>query len=336
MKVKLTYYILVSCVAIFSFGCSREKQPADQQAPSPAKTTVGKMGTGEQGGVFYTVGLALADLVNRGSAESHIRLSVEPTSGSVFNINGIVIQALEFGLSDEEREFQAVRGQDYWQGMPQQRLRFICSLYPELLTVVVLDSSEINSLADLKGKRVAIGPPGSGTQSTALDVLASVGLKSGDNFEAVVANSTDAPQMLLKGQVDAFFYLVGHPNGPTMEVTSGGQKVRFLPIEPTAQLLRDHPYYDKGEIPVHLYPGVANESNVPSIGMQTALLTSSQVSNDVVYTVTKALFENLEWFRQQQPVLADLNSKQMVQGGIAPMAAGAQRYYQEAGLLGGQ
>jgi uncharacterized protein len=329
MKLKITSLFLVGSVLLFSFGCSKQRTLKQQPTEAP-RTIEGKIGTGEQGGVYYTAGLALADLVNR--EQAGIQLTAEETSGAVFNINGLMIQALEFGFADEERQFQAVKGLDYWARMPQERLRFVCSLYPELVTVVVLDDSDIHSIADLKGKRVAIGSPGSGTQSTALDLLESSGLKSGVDYDGILGNSLDASQMLQQGKVDAFFYTVGHPNATIMAATDGEKRVRFLPIERTQELLRAHPYYDSGEIPVALYPSVANQENVPTVSLLTVLLTSAQVPDEVVYEITKILFENLEWYQKQQPLFANLKPQEMAKGGVAPTASGALRYYQEVGL----
>lgn len=330
MKLKITSLLLIGCVLLISFGCS-ERQSPTVVPPAPPKVVIGKVGTGEQGGVYYTAGLALADLVNREA--SGVELIAEETSGAVFNINGLMIQALDFGFADEERQYQAVKGLDYWLRMPQERLRFVCSLYPELVTVIVLDGSGIHSLADLKGKRVAVGSPGSGTQSTALDLLDSVGLKSGVDFDAIVGSVSDAPQMLQQEKIDAFFYTVGHPNATIMGATSGEKRVRFLPIEATKELLASHPYYSSAVIPAALYPAVGSSEDVPTVSLLTVLLTSAQVPDAAVYAVTKTLFENLDWYRQQQPLFANLDPEQMARGGIAPTAPGALQYYKEAGLI---
>jgi TRAP transporter TAXI family solute receptor len=138
--------------------------------------------------------------------------------------------------------------------------------------------------------------------------------------------------MLQDERIDAFFYTVGHPNGSISEATAGRVQVRFVPIEPGSAFWRQHPYFSKAVIPVKYYENAVNDAEVPTIGMPTTLVTSADVADDVVYEVTKIIFDHLGALRAQHPALADLDPAEMLKGSTAPIHPGALRYYREAGL----
>lgn len=133
--------------------------------------------------------------------------------------------------------------------------------------------------------------------------------------------------------MDAFFYTVGHPAGTIKESTAGKRKVHFVPITGMGELLKECPYYAVANIPVKNYPMSSSKKDVPSIGMMTTFITSADVSEDVVYKVSKAIFTNLDELKKMHPALENLTPEGMLKGLSAPLHLGAAKYFKEAGLL---
>lgn len=303
------------------------------QPNNEARMHYGKIGTGTEEGLYYQMGVVLAEMVNEKSDQNKIDLAVEATGGSVANINGLVIDNLDFGFAQADQEYDAYQGHGYWENDPQQNLRFICTLYAEMVTLLAADSSGINQVADLKGKMINIGSPGSGTWENALDVLSEVNLEEERDFHTKGGSPSAAVQLLQDGGIDAFFYTVGHPNQVTTEATVGVRKVHFVPVTGLDALIARDPYYQTVEIPTQLYPRATNTAVVPTIGMKARLLTSADVSDDMVYVMTKTIFDNLDQIKGKNPVFANLKKEEMIQGGFAPIHPGALRYYKEVGLI---
>jgi TRAP transporter TAXI family solute receptor len=139
--------------------------------------------------------------------------------------------------------------------------------------------------------------------------------------------------MLQDKQIDAFFYTVGHPSGAIKESTSGARKVFIADITHVDALLENFPYYSKTIIPIKIYPGAMNKQDIQTIGVKATLVTSADVPDNVVYSLTKAVFENFSDFKELHPAYANLTKKNMLTGLSAPIHPGAVRYFKEAGLL---
>jgi uncharacterized protein len=293
------------------------------------------IGTGGVTGVYYPVGGAISRMVNAKRDEYNIRATVESTGGSVFNINALMAGDLEFGVVQSDLQYQAYSGQKDWEGRPQEKLRAVFALHPEIVTIVAAVDKDIKTVADLKGKIVNIGQPGSGQRSNAADLFAVAGIDPDNDLKAEGLKPAESAGMLQDNRIDAFFYTVGHPNGSVKEAAAGTRKVNFVtvPEEMVAELTQMHSFYAPAAIPVHHYPGVANEVDVPSFGVKATLCTSADVPEDVVYAITKEVFTQLESFRSLHPALEVLTPENMLQGLSAPLHPGAEKYFKEAGLM---
>jgi TRAP transporter TAXI family solute receptor len=299
-----------------------------------AETRFATIGTGGVTGVYYPAGGAIAKLVNKTRDQHGIRVAVESTAGSVFNINAVLSGDLDFGIAQSDRQYQAINGLADWEEKgPQSGLRAIASLHPEAVTLVAAVDAGIEALADLRGKRINIGNPGSGQRGNSIDVLTTAGIDWREDVRAEGLKASECAKMLQDGRIDAFFYTVGHPAGAITEATAGRREIRIVPITEMEPLLERVPYYAETMIPAALYPTAANTDDVPTIGVMTTLVTSVREPADVVYTLTKALFENLDEFREQHPAFAGLTPEGMLRGLTAPLHEGARRYYLEAGLI---
>jgi TRAP transporter TAXI family solute receptor len=295
------------------------------------------IGSGDFSGVYYPTGLAIARMIKAKRAEHGIRATVEATNGATFNLNGVLAGYLEFGLAQSDTQYQAVNGLAAWgKRGPQKDLRSVFSLHDEAVTLVAAVDAGISTLADLKGKRVSLGNPGISRHRVVLDILAAAGLEPKRDLTQFDVMASDAPTLMQDNRIDAYFFVVGHPSETIQKALSGEREVRIIPISGPAidRLVAKRSYYFQGSIALQrLYPGLGDQPNVPTMGVLAALCTSSRVSADVVYVLTKEIFENFETFRRQHPAFHDLSKKGMLEGLIAPLHPGAIRYYKEAGLL---
>ena len=324
---------IISIALLVGCGPSDDQQAEISKGPEIQKPTFITIGTGGITGVYYPTGGAIAKIVNKKKDKTGIRAAVESTDGSVFNVNAVVAGDLQFGVVQSDRQYQAINGLAEWKDKGKQEdLRAVFSIHPESITLVAAVDASISDIADLKGKRVNIGNPGSGQRQNAIDALEAVGINYNKDLIAEGIKAAAAPGLLQDGRIDAFFYTVGHPSGAIKEATAGARKVRFVSITGVEDLLAKYPHYAKAKIPVKLYPGAENTDDVDTFGVKATLVTSVRVPDDVVYTVTKEIFENFDLFKKLHPAFATLTKENMLEGLSATIHPGAMKYYQEAGL----
>ncbi len=301
-----------------------------------AKTTFVTIGTGGITGVYYPTGGAIAKMVNQKRDEYGIRATVESTGGSVFNVNAVMSGDLEFGIVQSDRQYQAIHGMAEWDDAgPQKDLRAVFSIHPESITLAAAVDAGIKKITDLKGKRVNIGNPGSGQRQNSIDALTAAGLDYENDLSAEGVKAAEAPGLLQDGRIDAFFYTVGHPSGAFKEATAGRRKVRFVEVASPGidAMIKEKPYYAKSYVPVDLYPGAMNDEDVDTFGVKATFVTSAKVSDDVVYAITKEVFDNFEDFKKLHPAYSVLTKEGMLEGLSAPLHPGAEKYFKEVGLL---
>lgn len=291
------------------------------------------IGTGGVTGVYYAAGGAICRLVNKDRAEHGVRCSVESTGASVFNVNTIRAGELELGFAQSDVGYNAYEGQAQFEGDAYKDLRSVFSMHPEPLTYLVSGSANIKSFDDLKGKRFNVGNPGSGTRASLEEYLAEAGLDLGFFGLASELRADEHGQALCDGKIDGFLYGVGHPSANIQDPTATCN-AKLMPMEGPIvdKIVSEKPYYAKVEIPGGLYNN--NPDPVPTYGVVATVVTSAQVSDDIIYTVVKTVFENFDELKNLHPALANLTKEEMVVNGLsAPLHPGAEKYYREVGLL---
>jgi TRAP transporter TAXI family solute receptor len=299
-----------------------------------AQQTFISIGTGGVTGVYYPAGGAICRLVNRDRATHGIRCGVESTGGSVFNVNAIRTGELEFGVAQSDIQFHAVNGsQQFEADGPFEELRAVFSLHPEPFTVVARTDSGVTRFEDLAGKRVNIGNPGSGQRATMDVVLEAMGWTTDTFAQATELPPAEQALAMCDNNVDAIVYTVGHPSGAIQEATTACDTVLVnVDNDAIRGLVAERPYYRMATIPGGMYRGT--DADTTTFGVGATFVTSTAVSDDVVYEVVKAIFENLDQFKALHPALDVLVPEQMVSDGLsAPLHPGAERYYREAGLI---
>jgi TRAP transporter TAXI family solute receptor len=292
------------------------------------------IGTGGVTGVYYPTGGAICRLVNKGRKEHGIRCSVESTGGSVYNINTIREGELEFGVAQSDWQHHAFNGTSKFEDAGAfEGLRAVFSVHPEPFTVLARADAGITSFDDLKGKRVNIGNPGSGQRGTMEVVMAAKGWTKDDFALATELKGTEQSAALCDNQIDAMVYTVGHPSGSIQEATTACDSVLVtVDGDAVTGLVAENAFYRTATIPGGMYRG--NDSDVATFGVGATFVSSTDVSEEAVYTIVKSVMENLEDFKKLHPAFANLDPKEMATAGLsAPLHPGAAKYYKEAGLI---
>ncbi|WP_319774383.1 TAXI family TRAP transporter solute-binding subunit [Breoghania sp.] len=311
---------------VVAFALAGGAQAADQQFIS--------IGTGGVTGVYYPTGGAICRLVNKERKTHGIRCSAESTGGSVYNINTVRAGELEFGVAQSDWQYHAYHGTSKFadQG-PFEKERAVFSVHAEPFTLIVRADSGIDSFQALKGHKVNVGNPGSGQRATVEVVMDAYGMKMSDFALAAELKGSEMAQALCDGKIDAMIYTIGHPAAAITEAaTTCDVKLVSVAGETIDKLVADNPYYRVATIPGGTYKGT--DEDVTTFGVGATFVSSADVSDEVVYTVVKAVFDNFEDFKKLHPAFANLKEKEMIKDGLsAPLHPGAIKYYKERGWM---
>ncbi|MCP3954804.1 MAG: TAXI family TRAP transporter solute-binding subunit [Desulfobacterales bacterium] len=302
--------------------------------PAQAGQTFVTIGTGGVTGVYYPTGGAICRLVNKTRKTHGIRCSVESTGGSVYNLNTIRAGELDMGVAQSDWQYHAYNGTSKFAAKgANKNLRAVFSVHPEPFTVVARADSGIKKFADLKGKRVNIGNPGSGQRGTMEVVMGAYGWDKGDFKLASELKSAEQSKALCDNKIDAMVFTVGHPSGSIKEASTSCDSVMVeVAGSKIDKLVKDADYYRTATIPGGMYRGT--DSDTKTFGVGATFVSSSKVPDNVIYNVVKAVFENFDQFKKLHPAFKNLKESEMIKDGLsAPLHNGAKKYYKERGWL---
>ena len=283
------------------------------------------IGTGGQTGVYFVVGQSICRLVNRGTAEHNLKCTAPSTGGSIANINAIKAGDMDMGVAQSDWQFHAYNGTSKFEGDKFDKERAVFSVHSEPFTVI--------ARADLKGKRVNIGNPGSGQYATMQVVMDALGWTMDDFALASELKPAEQAAALGDNKVDAIIYTVGHPNGSIQEAVSTVDAV-LVPVQGPEidKLIADNPFYASATVPGGMYKG--SDADTTTFGVKATFVTSADVDDDVVYQVVKAVFDNFDRFKRLHPAFENLKEAEMIKDGLsAPLHPGAAKYYAERGWM---
>ncbi len=317
--------LLLATAVAASATLTGQSFAADQQFVS--------IGTGGVTGVYYPTGGAICRLVNKNRKEHGIRCSAESTGGSIYNINTIKAGELEFGVAQSDWQYHAYNGTSKFADAGKfEKLRAVFSVHAEPVTVIARDDAGISNISDVKGKRMNIGNPGSGTRGTWEVLEGALGWERSDLALAAEMKSAETGAAVCDGKIDAYFWLVGHPSALTQEsLASCAAHLVDVTGPEIDKLIADNSYYRSATIPAGMYN---NDKDVTTFGVGATFVTSADVPEEVVYVVVKAVFENFEQFTKLHPAFANLKPEEMIKDGLsAPLHDGAVKYYKEQGWM---
>lgn len=285
------------------------------------------MGTGGTAGTYYAYGGILGNQIKTSAG---ITVNVVSTDGSKANILGIDAGNYQLAtVQSDVMAYAAAGTRSFKSEGALDSFRVIGGLYAEALQLVTMDP-EIKSVADLKGKKVSIGAAGSGVYFNAIDVLQAAGLTEADIIPQYQSFG-DSADALKDRKIDAAFIVAGAPT-PAIQELCTSATAYLVPIDGdiAATLMASSPYYTTYKVPAGTYNG--QTSDVTTVTVKATLIVSTSASEDAVYNVTKAIFDNIDTITAAQAKGAELSLQNATDGMTAPFHAGAAKYFKEKGI----
>lgn len=326
----LTIFFAILALSL-GLGCNNTSKKNDDKVADEEKTERQfiSIGTAPSGGAFFQVGAAIADVVSRNIAEKHWDVTAEETKGTQQNIRLLVSEesTLEFGLANAAISYFAVRGEGAWEEV--QPIRSVMTLAPNVGLFVTTKSSGINSIEDLKGKRVVVGPAGAGFEYFLSPILEEHGVTYQD-FNNLNDTYNAAVDLLADGAADAAFMGGAIPT-PSVIRASAAQDIVFIPFEETAMkaLFEKFPFFSPITVPVDAYKKVLTESfDTMNVGSMH-IVTSENADEDMVYHFTKTLYTHGAEVAKAHGAGKAINEKNAARDVGTPFHPGAIRFYKE-------
>ena len=319
LKKILTAGLAVVFSAALLAGCG-----GDQAAGGGGKTFL-NIGTGGTAGTYYPIGGAIAEILNNNI--EGMNASAQSTGATVANINMLKDGSVDMAIVQNDITYYAVNGTEMFKDKKVTNLKGIASLYPETCQFVTLDSTGIKTIADLKGKRVAVGAAGSGAEANARQILEAYGITY-DDIQVQYLSFGEGASALKDGNVDAAFLTAGFPTAAVQDISSQN-KIRLLPVDPAKadELIAKYPFYTKTTIPAGTYQGF--DEDVQTISVMAMLVVNDKVDDKLGYEITKAIFSNLDRIQAAHAVGKMISKENAEKGMSLDMNAGAKKFFDE-------
>lgn len=331
MKLAKRYLILCGLLLTMS-ACSKNPENSEGQTQGGAKSVKRQflsVGTAPPGGAFFVVGSAIADVVGAHIPGKRWQITAEATKGTQENLRRLDRGELDFALANAAISYFAVRGQGKWER--KFPMRTVMTLAPNIAFFITPKSSGIKTMADLRGKRVVVGPAGAGFEHFVEPILQAHGL-SYDDIRPLHDTQAGAVALLADASADAAF-LGGAV--PTASITQAcaAQDIHFVPFDDAAmdQLTDQYSFYDRRTIPAETYRGQTQPFHCLNVG-NMILVASEKTDEDTVYLLTKTLFDNAAEVVEKHPAGKAINPKNVIRQTGTDFHAGAIRYFKEAGI----
>ncbi len=292
------------------------------------------IGTASPADIDYPLGGSICRLFNLNRQRHGIRCAEEPSASAAANIQSLRKGRIDIGIvpSDLLADAVAGRGEFALRG-PNTKLRVLFAGHADVFTLVAHQDSGIRMLADLRGKRIGIGSPGSREKANMERVLTAAGLKRKDFAELRELSPAEQNRAFCANELDAIVYTVAHPNGLIRDATLICHgKLVAVSGPGIDRMLAEYHEYERSVIPGGTY--LSNPGDVSTFGVRAVVVTTKRMSDTVAYEVVKAVFDNFDDFRRLHPAFRALTVAEMVRTtGRAPIHPGAARYYRERGWL---
>jgi hypothetical protein len=286
------------------------------------------LATGGTAGTYYPFGGGIAKIWN--SKIPGMNVTAQSTGASVENVRLVNRKEAELALVQSDTIDFAYFGKEMFKE-PLPKLAAVAVLYPEILQIVVRGDSDAKSFNDLKGKRVGVGAPGSGTEANFRQLMDVYGLKK-DDVRAQYLSFAESANQFKDNQIDAFFVVAGIPNAAIMEIATT-RSIRILPIEGTMAsiLMAKYPFLGPAVVPANTYKG--QTSDVTTVAVKAVLIANAELPEGVVYSLTRTLFENQPELAATHAKGKELDLKSATKGVSIPFHPGAVRYYKEKEIM---
>lgn len=328
------FLILLLAVSLLAAGCGGtqqaqegEKEQAEQQGESYSYL----MATGGTGGTYYPLGGSIAEVWN--DNVDGLNVTVQATGASVENLRLLAGGEAQLAMAMNGPAQAAWNGTGDFEGNAINNIRAVGVIYPEVMQIIAPVDTGIKKVADLKGKRVSIGPVGSGTASAAITILESFGLDPEKDIKQFQENFADAARKLKDGQLDAAFAVLAVPAGNVVDITTS-KPVNIVDIdgEGLQKLLENDPTFSPYEIPGGTYKG--QDETAYTVSQWAVLYVKEDIPEDVIYEMTKVMYEKTEDIARGHDRGNQITIDNAIKG-IEPVEfhPGAVKYYKEKGLM---
>lgn len=326
---KKSISIILVLVLIMSVmvGCGGEEKPSD--GGGKGKTEYVNIATGGTGGVYYPLGGAMAKVYN--DKLDNISANSQSTGASTENVGLILDDEAEIAFIQNDITYYAAEGIEMFEDEgATDDLRGMAIWYPEVIQIVASKSSGITSVEDLKGKRVAVGAPGSGTEANARQILEAHGITY-DDIKADTLSFADAASNLQDGNVDAAFVTAGLPTAAIVELTTSTDVV-VIPITSAkvSELNGKYPFYTEVKIEAGTYKD--QDEDITTTAVMAMLVVNKDMDEDLAYELTKAMFENKDIIDETHDRGKDLQLETALEGMPIELHPGSAKYYDEKGI----
>ena len=281
--------------------------------------------TGGTAGTYYPIGGAMAEILNKDI--KGMNASAQSTGATVANINMLKDGSVDLAIVQNDITYYAVNGTEMFTDKKVDNIRGIATLYPETCQFVTLDSANIKTVADLKGKRVAVGAAGSGAEANARQILEAYGITYND-IDVQYLSFAEGASALKDGNVDAAFLTAGYPTASVQDICSQN-KIRLLAVDSDKAdaLIAKYPFYTKTTIPAGTYAGF--DQDVQTVSVMAMLVATDKVDDKLGYDIAKALFSNLDRLQAAHSVGKLITKEGALKGMSLPMNAGAEQVFKE-------
>lgn len=285
--------------------------------------------TGGTGGTYYPLGGGLANIVKD---KAGTNATAQVTGASVENMRLLKNGDVDLAFTQSDIADYASKGTEMFKEGPVNNLSAIATLYSETIQIVVPAKSDIQSVSDLKGKKVSVGAPGSGTEANARQILEIYGLKFED-MDAQRLNFSDSSKNIQDGVLDAAFVTAGAPTAAVNELAATtGVRIVNLDDAKITDLTQKYPFYAQQIIPAKTYPG--QDADVKTVAVRAMLTVRAELDNDLVYNITKSLFENTSQLVAINAKAKEITAETGLSGISIPVHPGAAKYFEEKGIKG--
>ncbi|MDD4600390.1 hypothetical protein SDC9_13667 [bioreactor metagenome] len=323
LGVKRTLIILMVSLLVVGLlaGCGGTKS-ADQKAP--AKQFI-NIATGGTAGVYYPLGGAIAEILNKNIPG--MNATAQSTGASVANINMLKDSKVELALVQNDTAYYAFNGTEMFKDKKVANVRGVSTLYNETIQIVVLENSSIKSISDLKGKKVAVGSIGSGTEANARQILETYGITYNDMSPQYLSFG-EAANGLKDGNVDAAFVTAGYPTAAIQDIAFQN-KVRLLPFDADKAdaLIKKYPFYAKQIVKANSYPG--QTTDISTVAVKAMLVVPAGIDNDTVYKMVKAIYGNTDRLKAAHKLGEGITKETAAEGMPIPLHPGAEKFFKE-------
>ncbi|MBV1756390.1 MAG: TAXI family TRAP transporter solute-binding subunit [Dethiosulfatibacter sp.] len=322
--------LIVALVGGITVGCSQPTDTSSSEATSgKEEVSFIRIASASMGGNFFPLGSALAQMINQ--KIEGLNASAQATGGSAENCSFIDQKEVELALVQSATLRQAYEGTDGFEGRPVESIRGITAIYFNEFHILVTESSGVEKIEDLRGKRIAVGPVGGGIEINTNQILSVYGITPSD-YTPVYGTRAEATEGLKINSVDCHIYATGLGSAQITELMGTG-KIKLIPIDEDKieSLTAGNPEFGPSLIPTDTYEN--QPSDLTTIAGSSLLVTREDMSEEIIYEITKAIFENSEYLESFHQYFKQTRQETAQIGMTPPLHPGAEKYFKEIGVI---